>query len=250
MLEKLSYLQSLFQLGIILIQKRIISEKQLQIALAEQESNGKKLGEILVQKQWVTPEQLEKALTEQKLYRCLLPFFLEKLKTSLPLFDNLCSSQPSYYSIKIGKLLVSKGYITSAQLQTTLAQQQVTGQKVGEILVEQGLLSEEKLKEVLNEQKWLNFIATFLLFQLSTMSLTLAPVQANDKQRRQISVPFSGSVPEQVKVEINPRFITTEETLFEEKQKLIKVQDNSATEEGIVTVQYESKADQYTITPR
>ena len=52
----------------------------------------------------------------------------------------------------VGELLVTKGLLTSAELDAALAEQKRTGRLVGEILVESGVLSAFSLAQALTEQ--------------------------------------------------------------------------------------------------
>jgi murein DD-endopeptidase MepM/ murein hydrolase activator NlpD len=53
------------KIGEILLNKKLISEEQLQEALSSQHENGKKLGDVLISKGIITNQQLEQALTTQ-----------------------------------------------------------------------------------------------------------------------------------------------------------------------------------------
>lgn len=53
------------KLGWILVNKKIISQAQLNLALKLQFYNNKKLGELLVEQELISREELEQALKEQ-----------------------------------------------------------------------------------------------------------------------------------------------------------------------------------------
>ncbi len=53
------------KLGWILVNKKVISQTQLKIALNIQVYENKKLGELLIEKELISREQLEQALKEQ-----------------------------------------------------------------------------------------------------------------------------------------------------------------------------------------
>jgi hypothetical protein len=57
------------RLGDLLVQKKLISQGQLDRALAEQKVVRKRLGEVLLSTRAITREQLEKVLTEQRFRR-------------------------------------------------------------------------------------------------------------------------------------------------------------------------------------
>ncbi|MGR3278858.1 peptidoglycan DD-metalloendopeptidase family protein [Acaryochloris marina NIES-2412] len=65
--------------------------------------------------------------------------------------------------IRIGELLLQKGFINSAQLKQALSLQRNSELKLGEILIHQGLISPEQLQQVLTEQRWRNLVTSVLL---------------------------------------------------------------------------------------
>jgi hypothetical protein len=56
--------------------------------------------------------------------------------------------------IRLGKILLRKGFITSCQLENALQAQQGTSSRLGELLLQKGWLTEEQLKQALQEQYW------------------------------------------------------------------------------------------------
>lgn len=54
-----------FRLGDLLAQDGLITPMQLDEALQEQRSSGRKLGQVLVDKQWLTEAQIGKAVARQ-----------------------------------------------------------------------------------------------------------------------------------------------------------------------------------------
>jgi murein DD-endopeptidase MepM/ murein hydrolase activator NlpD len=69
--------------------------------------------------------------------------------------------------VRVGEVLVQKGYITPENLTDALLLQNQTQQKLGEILVQQGLVTQRQLNQALTEQKWRNWTAA-ALFSLGT----------------------------------------------------------------------------------
>jgi len=53
-------------LGQFVLESGLLTEEQLEIALAEHMSSGKRLGEVLVDRGWLTPEQLADLLHRQE----------------------------------------------------------------------------------------------------------------------------------------------------------------------------------------
>jgi murein DD-endopeptidase MepM/ murein hydrolase activator NlpD len=69
--------------------------------------------------------------------------------------------------VRVGEVLIQKGYITPEDLTEALLLQDQTQQKLGEILVQKGLVTRQQLNRALTEQKWRNWTAA-ALFSLST----------------------------------------------------------------------------------
>jgi hypothetical protein len=53
-------------LGQLVVQCGLLDDEQLETALAEHLSTGRRLGEVLVERGWLTPEQLERLLEDQR----------------------------------------------------------------------------------------------------------------------------------------------------------------------------------------
>lgn len=87
--------------------------------------------------------------------------------------------------IRIGELLLQKGFINPTQLRQALSLQRDSELKLGEILIQQGLISHEQLHQVLTEQRWRNLVTSVLL-SVSTLTphlpqpLSHAEVQASE----------------------------------------------------------------------
>lgn len=71
---------------------------------------------------------------------------------------------------RLGSLLIRKGLLTQAQLDTALQVQLKTQQRLGEVLVEQGLLSERQLQKALKKQNRTRLVAAFMAMILGPMS--------------------------------------------------------------------------------
>jgi hypothetical protein len=52
-------------LGQLLLERELLTAEQLEVALAEHLSTGRKLGEVLVERGWLTPEHVAELLEEQ-----------------------------------------------------------------------------------------------------------------------------------------------------------------------------------------
>lgn len=133
------------RLGEYLIEQGLITTKQLEQALEEQRIFWKKfqgvrepLGNILIKNGMLTPQMLATALVTQQ---------QDKLRS-------IDKHSPQY----LGEYLVSKGVITSQQLQSVLAeqlrlQQRGTSMLIGELLIHAGYITRDVLEQVLEEQR-------------------------------------------------------------------------------------------------
>lgn len=55
-------------------------------------------------------------------------------------------------ALRIGELLIKRGYLTAVQLECALAQQRLTGEFLGAILLKSGTVTDTQLLEVFSEQ--------------------------------------------------------------------------------------------------
>jgi hypothetical protein len=110
------------RLGELLVAQGVLSDTELEAALAEQRRTGEPLGEIL----------LERGV----LSRPLLSDFLRHQQTWKPL----------------GQLLLERGLLTSGQLTEALRQQRLTGRPLGEIVCRRFAISSATLDQLLAEQ--------------------------------------------------------------------------------------------------
>jgi hypothetical protein len=129
-------------LGALLVEKGLLTETQLDAALAEQRRTGRLVGQILVESGSLSAFALAQALTEQHGVQ---------LQTT---GDVGASARPQAAWRPLGKLLVEDGYLTKAELRKALRAQRESGGRrlLGEILVAEGLLSGISLARALAEQ--------------------------------------------------------------------------------------------------
>jgi len=117
-------------LGDLLLMSKRITPLQLEEALIEQKRTGEKLGEVFVRQGLLTKNELNAVLEFQHLQ------------------DNKTPNR-----LRIGEILVATGQISRAQLEHSLARQQLSQKKIGAILVEAGYLNAHQLSHGLNLQK-------------------------------------------------------------------------------------------------
>jgi hypothetical protein len=133
------------QLGELLVAEELLTEDELEQALAEQAKTGRLLGQILVANGYLSAFSLARVLSEQHGVQ-LSP------KEGAPASSSLAPSQPDQAWRPLGKLLVDLEFLTESQLDRALTAQREEGGRLGEILVSRGLLSGGELAQALAEQ--------------------------------------------------------------------------------------------------
>jgi hypothetical protein len=135
-------------LGTLLVDDGLLTDVQLDLALAEQRRSGRLLGQILVDFGYVTGLALARILAEQH--------GVQLQTESLGQQDNppvAGTSAPATSWVPLGKLLVRKGFVKGHQLEEALAEQSKhPSSRLGEILVARGYLSGAGLARALAEQ--------------------------------------------------------------------------------------------------
>jgi hypothetical protein len=151
-------------LGLLLVDKGLVTPKELDLALDEQRRTGRLLGQVLVSNGAVTGLALAQALTEQHGVE-LRPS--GGAEASLPAdsqhqveerSEQLPEPQAGDREWRpLGKLLVATGFLSEMELERALAEQrQQPGRRLGEILVAQGSLSGPALAVALAKQHGLD----------------------------------------------------------------------------------------------
>jgi adenylate cyclase len=122
---------SLRRFGDFLISLGLVTESQVQEALALQPLTGSRVGEALLSLGYLTRAQLQRALS-----------------LAVQKGDTVVLDRPP-----LGEILVGLRYVEIAAVSQALAQQQRTGKRIGEVLVEQGALTHKQLYEALGLQQ-------------------------------------------------------------------------------------------------
>lgn len=132
------------QLGDLLVAEELLTQDELEQALAEQAKSGRLLGQILVNNGYLSAFSLARVLSQQH------GVHLESSKPS----EAVPAPEPPLERAwrPLGKVLVELEFLTDSQLERTLAMQREQGGKLGEILVSRGLLSGAELAQALAEQ--------------------------------------------------------------------------------------------------
>jgi hypothetical protein len=78
---------------------------------------------------------------------------------------------------RLGQLLIDKGLVTAAQLDSAIKQQLTSSKRLGEIFIEQGVLTERQLSKALKKQNSLRLTATLVAALLSPFQMASADMQ-------------------------------------------------------------------------
>ncbi len=171
-------------LGELLVEDGVLTSIELEAALAEQRRTGRLVGEVLVEAGYISAFSLGRALASQhgvelhaKAKRSATP------STRSPRYTPPPAWRP------LGKLLVEKEFLTRAQLDQALAEQQESGGRrlLGEILVGSGFLSGVSLASALAEQHGLELDSGGI--DVTTVLNTSAPGQAVYQVREAVYEP-------------------------------------------------------------
>ena len=150
-------------LGLLLVAKGLVTEAQLELALAEQRRSGRLLGQILVGSGYVTGLALAQALTEQHGVELrptedgdgVLPVSREQPTTD-PAPQLRGETQARAWH-PLGRILVTKEFVSEAELESALAEQkEQPHRRLGEILVARGWLTGSALAVAVAEQHGLD----------------------------------------------------------------------------------------------
>jgi hypothetical protein len=133
------------QLGELLVAQELLTEDELEQALAEQATSGRLLGQILVANGYLSAFSLARVLSEQHGVELTRHEAAPSLAAPL-------AAAPEQAWRPLGKLLVELEFLTESQLERALAIQHDEGGRLGEILVSRGLLSGTELAQALAEQ--------------------------------------------------------------------------------------------------
>lgn len=87
-------------------------------------------------------------------------------------------------NIKIGQILVQKGFVTKAQLHKILDEQKYSKTRLGELLVQKGLIARLQLRQVLLEQHLRRLMSSALLTLNTLGSVSYLPVFSSLSQPR------------------------------------------------------------------
>lgn len=122
-------------IGALFVERGLVSESQIRVALEIQRETGQQLGQVLVERFGVSRKELASVVAEQ----------WAKLGGSAGPEDTASWR-------RLGEIFVERGFVTQEELDDALARQNQTGERLGEALVALGVISKFELAGALAEQ--------------------------------------------------------------------------------------------------
>src|SRR6476659_426628 len=122
-------------IGALFVERGLVSESQIRVALEIQRETGQQLGQVLVERFGVSRRELASVVAEQ----------WAKLGGSAGPEDTASWR-------RLGEIFVERGFVSQGELDQALMRQRQTGERLGEALVAQGVISKFELAGALAEQ--------------------------------------------------------------------------------------------------
>src|SRR6476659_5325722 len=122
-------------IGALFVERGLVSESQIRVALEIQRETGQQFGQRLVERFGVSRKELASVVAEQ----------WAKLGGSAGPEDTASWR-------RLGDIFVERGFVTQEELDEALVRQRQTGERLGEALVAQGVISKFELAGALAEQ--------------------------------------------------------------------------------------------------
>jgi hypothetical protein len=132
-------------LGALLVERGLLTDGELERALAEQRRSGRLLGQILVDADYLSGFTLTRVLADQH--------GVDVRSTAKP--PEIATAEGSTWR-PLGRLLLDKQLVAAAELDQALAEQRERDARLGEILVARGYLTGLSLARTLAEQHGLD----------------------------------------------------------------------------------------------
>jgi hypothetical protein len=126
-------------IGSLFVDRGLVSESQIRVALEIQRETGEQLGQILVQRFGVSRRELARVVSEQ----------WKDMGRGAP---SAPEDAPSESWRPLGEIFVTRGFISEEELDGALKRQRKTGERLGEALVALGVISKFELAGALAEQ--------------------------------------------------------------------------------------------------
>jgi len=192
------------QLGELLVAEELLTEDELEQALAEQAKTGRLLGQILVSNSYLSAFSLARVLSEQHGVQ-LSP------KEGAPAPPAPVAAEPEKVWRPLGKLLVDLEFLTESQLDRALAAQREEGGRLGEILVSRGLLSGAELAQALAEQHGVELAAQ----DEAELLTVVTPATAEEPVYKLFEVIFEPGYQRRTELFESSNFLETADHAFE-----------------------------------
>jgi hypothetical protein len=190
------------QLGDLLVDQQLLTEDELEQALAEQVRSGRLLGQILVSNGYLSAFSLARVLSEQHGVELRQAQDEPEPPTLAPVETNT-SWQP------LGKLLVERGFLTESELASALEEQEAGHGRLGEILVSRGLLTGSQLARALAAQQGVD------LDPGDDLETHLRPSSPQEPVYKVFEVIFEPGYQRRMPVYENPNFLDAADFAFE-----------------------------------
>jgi hypothetical protein len=196
------------QLGELLIDEELLTERELEQALLEQTRSGRLLGQILVSNSYLSAFSLARVLSEQH------GVSLSPMPSGdADPVDTLSLADPPEFAAApwrpLGKVLIEQGFLTEAQLGEALTEQQESHARLGEILVTRGLLSGSQLAQALTAQHGVE------LDPESELETAVLPAPEEEPAYKVFEVHFEPGWQRRVAVHESPNFLEAVDFAFE-----------------------------------
>ena len=148
------YQENSEQLGHLMVEQHLVSEKDVHWALEQQKQKLVPLGDILAEQGKVSEKDIAAALERQKRQQLRLgDLLVEQNLVSADEVQEALEMQTQTVGTPLGHILVEQGKLTNMDLDAALIIQKRPRMKLGELLLEAGLISEDDLQRALGEQK-------------------------------------------------------------------------------------------------
>jgi hypothetical protein len=126
-------------IGTLFVERGLVSESQVRLALEIQQETDQQLGEILVDRFGISRAELAQVVAEQ---------WQDSGRAAGPVLEASLSDNWR----RIGEIFVTRGFVTEEELERALTRQRQTGERLGEALVGLGVISKFELAGALGEQ--------------------------------------------------------------------------------------------------
>lgn len=124
-------------IGSLFVERGLVSESQLRVALELQRETGEQLGQILVSQFGVSRKELARVVADQ---------WREMSGDAGTEGERTSGWRP------LGEIFITRGFVSEEELDAALRRQRKTGERLGEALVALGVISKFELAGALGEQ--------------------------------------------------------------------------------------------------